>query len=76
MITLHNFFKLPKNGYLILFKMVLLIQLSIFQLCNKTLVFNLSITPFVLNKELYKIKTKFKSYLKKSILIFQNKTNK
>ena len=45
--------------------MASLIQLLSFQLHSKILSFNLSITPSPLNKELYKIKTKFKSFFKK-----------
>ena len=46
--------------------MASLIRLSSFQLRNKIISFNLSVTPSLLNEELYKIKTKFKSFLKKA----------
>ena len=51
--------------------MVSLIRLSIFQLHNKILSFNISISP-PLNEELYKIKTKFKFFVERFIPDFQN----
>ena len=67
---LYNFSELTGNHNLILSEMASLIRLSCFQLRNKILSFNLSITPSRLNEELYKIKTTFKSFVKKPILIF------
>ena len=65
-ILLYNFSEQTGNHNLILSKMASLIRLSSFQLRNKIISFNLSVTPSLLNEELYKIKTKFKSFLKKA----------
>ena len=65
-ILLYNFSEQTGNHNLILSKMASLIRLSSFQLRNKLISFNLSVTPSLLNEELYKIKTKFKFFLKKA----------
>ena len=65
-IFLYNFFEQAGNHNLILSQMASLIRLSSFQLRNKMISFNLSVNFSLINEELYKIKTKFKSFLEKA----------
>ena len=64
-ILLYNYTNTTGTPHIIISKLASLIRLSLFQLRNNLPHYTSNIPPSLLNEELYKIKTKFKIFLRK-----------
>ena len=64
-ILLHNYINITGTPHILISKLASLIRLSLFQIRNNIPHYTSTIPPTLLNEELYKIKTKFKIFLRK-----------